>query len=152
MRQKMLFFVTMVVTLFVGCFGGIFVYEKYLDKDQIKSVENTETVIQKVDIKENETIQPAVEKVYDAVVYIASYKNGQLYSTGTGFVYKKTDELGYIITNHHVISNATSIKVTDSQGKSVDAKLLGSDEYADVAVLSIDSENSFCYSSHVIYS
>ena len=77
--QKTIFFVTIVVTLLIGSFGGIFIYEKYFDKEQSKNVETTETVVQKVDIKENDTIQPGVEKIYDAVVYIASYKNGNLY-------------------------------------------------------------------------
>ena len=41
----------------------------------------------------------------------------------------------YVITNHHVIENAQSIEVIYSNGESVRAECLGSDEYGDIAVL-----------------
>ena len=69
-----------------------------------------------------------------------SYKHGQLASTGTGFVYKEDSKNGYLITNHHVIESATSVKVVNMDGMEVDAKILGSDEYSDLAVLSIDKD------------
>ena len=42
-------------------------------------------------INEN-SISPAVDKVYDATVVVATYKDGKAVSTGTGFVYKTDDE------------------------------------------------------------
>src|ERR1041385_7374056 len=44
---------------------------------------------------------------------------------------------GYIITNHHVIDGAEQIKVDLSDGRSVDAKLVGSDPPSDLALLKI---------------
>ena len=47
---------------------------------------------------------------------------------------------GYIVTNNHVISGASSIKV-DVDGTSYDAELVGTDPSSDLAVLKIDAQN-----------
>lgn len=138
MRQKIVYFVSIILSLAIGCFGGIYTYEKYIEKDEENIVTNK--VINEVSVSESDTIQPGIKNIYDAVYYIASYKNNSLDSSGTGFVYKTDDKYGYIITNHHVIDNATSVKVTDTKNKTIDAKILGSDEYADIAVLRIDKK------------
>ena len=85
-------------------------------------------------------IADAVDKVYDSVVVIETYEGNQKSGSGTGFVYKTDDKYGYIITNHHVIEDASIIKVKFSNEKMVEAKIVGSDEYADVAVLAVDKE------------
>ena len=46
---------------------------------------------------------------------------------------------GYILTNHHVIDNADSIKVNLTDGRAFDAKLIGSDQPSDLAVLKIEA-------------
>lgn len=51
---------------------------------------------------------------------------------------KKDDKFGYVITNHHVIDGADEVKIITTSGAEATAKILGSDEYADIAVLSID--------------
>ncbi|HEX2906042.1 MAG TPA: trypsin-like peptidase domain-containing protein [Phototrophicaceae bacterium] len=56
--------------------------------------------------------------------------------TGSGFVY---DASGYIITNYHVIENATELTVLLATGESLTAQVVGSDRYYDVAVLKIDA-------------
>ncbi|MDP6570422.1 MAG: trypsin-like peptidase domain-containing protein [Candidatus Marinimicrobia bacterium] len=48
---------------------------------------------------------------------------------------------GYIITNTHVVSNATEIVVTLKGGKSYDAQLVGVDNLTDIALVKIDDEN-----------
>lgn len=59
-------------------------------------------------------------------------------SAGSGFVLTKD---GYIITNHHVIENATSVKVSTYDGTEYDAQIIGSDSTNDVAVLKVDAED-----------
>ena len=61
-------------------------------------------------INEN-SISGAVDKIYDATVTVATYKDGKAVSTGTGFVYKKEGSTAYIMTNNHVISGGDSAKV-----------------------------------------
>ena len=86
-------------------------------------------------------IADSVEKVYDSVVVIETYVKDQAYSSGTGFVFKTDNKKGYIITNSHVISNADEVKVTFTNDNTVTAKVIGDDEYSDIAVLSVDKEN-----------
>lgn len=87
-----------------------------------------------------EGIEEAITGVYDAVVTVKSYYGETLVGTGSGFVYKKEDKNGYIITNNHVIENANKYEVLLQNGDGVEAKLLGCDEYSDLAVLSIDAD------------
>lgn len=49
------------------------------------------------------------------------------------------DARGYILTNHHVIEDATKLEVTLANGKKYAAKLIGSDPDVDLAVLKIDA-------------
>ena len=56
-------------------------------------------------------------------------------ASGTGFFITQD---GYILTNHHVISDASSVKVTLYNGETYDATVIGSDEDYDIAVLKID--------------
>lgn len=56
---------------------------------------------------------------------------------GTGFIISAD---GYVLTNHHVIDQADEVKVTLSNQRQYDAKVLGSDERSDVALLKIDGE------------
>ena len=57
-------------------------------------------------------------------------------SSGSGFVLTQD---GFIVTNHHVIDGATSVKVTLYDGESYDAAVIGSDSDYDIAVLKIDA-------------
>ena len=59
-------------------------------------------------------------------------------SSGSGFIYTAD---GYIVTNQHVIANASSINVTLYNGDTYPATLVGSDSDDDVAVLKIDAKD-----------
>lgn len=84
-------------------------------------------------------IADAVEKIYDAVVVVKTYKNKQLYSTGTGFVYKKDDNTAYILTNNHVIESGDTIYVEFTDGRQIETTVEGKDVYSDIAVLSLSA-------------
>ena len=62
--------------------------------------------------------------------------------TGSGVIVSSD---GYIITNNHVIENATQIEVTTNDNKSFDAELIGTDQNSDIAVLKITGESKFPY-------
>ena len=58
-------------------------------------------------------------------------------SLGSGFVISAD---GYVLTNHHVIAGADTVKVTLSDRRELEAEVIGSDEQYDVAVLKIEAD------------
>ena len=122
-----------IVITIILCVGAFFAFYKFYLKNLV-----VEKTIKEVTVTDS-GISDAVENVYDATVVVESYINGRLYSTGTGFVYKKDDNYGYILTNSHVIENATEVKIILTSKESITTKVLGNDSYSDIAVLSIPS-------------
>ncbi len=113
------------------------------------------------------SLAPMLEKSMPAVVNISTTKNVQLrenpllrdpffrhffqlpqqqkprrqqkHSLGSGVIIDRLQ--GYVLTNHHVIDKADKIMVMLSDGRQLNARLLGSDSEADVAVLQIPADN-----------
>ena len=67
------------------------------------------------------------------------FEQGTQQAQGSGFV---SDTVGHVITNQHVIDGAQSIKVTFWNGKTYQAKLVGSDASTDTAVIKVDAPAS----------
>ena len=61
---------------------------------------------------------------------------GQVSGSGT-----LLSEDGYIVTNNHVVAGAEKVNVTLSNGKELDASVVGADATTDVAVLKVDARN-----------
>lgn len=61
--------------------------------------------------------------------------------TGSGVIYKKDGKYAYIITNHHVVERADSLEVVLADETSLEAELIGSDLFTDLAVLRVDGNN-----------
>lgn len=122
-------FITLVL-----CLVAFAAFYKYYLKNLVIETTKREVTVTDTGISE------AVNKVYDSVVVVESYYKGQLYGTGTGFVYKKDDNKGYILTNHHVIDSADEVKVVFTNNEKETVEIIGSDSYSDVALLSIDAE------------
>lgn len=140
MKNKLNYLIGIIVSLFVGCICTLVVLNNFnLLNDNKKEI--VEKKVNEVNITENNTLKSSIDKVYDAVVVVQTYKNGKLSGTGTGFYYKKDKEKGYIITNHHVIEDGDSIKVINNSDVESEASLLGSDEYLDIAILSVDAND-----------
>ena len=56
---------------------------------------------------------------------------------GSGFVF---DKKGHIITNAHVVKNANKVVITFLDGRSYNAKIIGTDEYTDLAVIKVNAD------------
>jgi serine protease Do len=90
-----------------------------------------------------ESIVNAVEKVSKSVVNIASVRmmQDQLFrvlpvqGVGSGVI---IDSRGHILTNNHVIDGTDRIRVTLGDSKQVSAKVVGTDEETDLAVLTAE--------------
>src|SRR5271168_885389 len=63
----------------------------------------------------------------------------QFKSAGSGVIVDAKN--GYIITNHHVVENASEITITLLDNRTFTAKVIGSDEGADIAVLQAKQPN-----------
>ena len=92
-------------------------------------------------------VSDIVEKCKDSVVEITteSVSSGnsifdQYVSQGAGSGVIISED-GYIVTNNHVVNNATSFKVTTTDGIEFDAKIIGTDSQTDLAVIKIEAQN-----------
>jgi S1-C subfamily serine protease len=108
---------------------------------------------------ENASLSQLYEQVKQSVVVIRGVTVqydffGHPYYTqvqGSGFVYNLTGQM-VIITNHHVVNNAINITVTFINGNGYAAMTLGSDAYADLAVLSTEAPQSECKPLEIVSS
>ena len=83
--------------------------------------------------------------------YIYGYRGGQQRAqvgTGSGVI---ITEDGYIVTNNHVIQNASELEITLNNNKSYKARLVGTDSKMDIALLKVDTDENinFFYLYHV---
>lgn len=130
------------VVFFVGCLGMYAVIYFFPT-----SITESVTKLEKDVTITDSGIADAVEKIYNAVVVVSTYKDQTLTSSGTGFVYKNDKGTYYILTNHHVIDGGNKVTVTFTDGSVLETKVIGSDEYADIAVLSLVSKNELAIAS-----
>ena len=83
----------------------------------------------------------SLQKIYETVIpsVVSISCSGQWgSSTGTGLVLSAE---GYIVTNCHVVENAETIKVLLTDGRIVEALLVGQDAISDLAVLHITADD-----------
>jgi len=100
-------------------------------------------------ILENASLSQLYERVKESVVVIRGiivqydffWRPYYTQVQGSGFVYNFTGQM-VIITNYHVVNDAINITVTFINGNGYTAAALGSDPYADLAVLSTDAPQS----------
>ncbi len=112
------------------------------------------TVVPVVNKAKNETDLPGmIEGAKDVVVGVINMQQSidpfamqptgqeQQAGSGSGVIYKKAGNKAYIVTNNHVVDGANKLAVKLSDGKKVDAKLVGKDPWLDLAVVEIDGAN-----------
>lgn len=81
----------------------------------------------------SDAVVAAVQKVGPAVVtVIVTSRQGR--GSGSGVV---ITEQGHIVTNNHVVENATSLRVLFADGKLQEARLIGTDPLNDIAVIRV---------------
>jgi serine protease Do len=61
-------------------------------------------------------------------------------SQGSGFFISGD---GYVVTNNHVVDNATSVEIVMDDGRTLDAKVIGTDPKTDIALLKVDGGSDF---------
>ena len=107
--------------------------------DNEMGIEITDSPVSYENVPETDglSLQEIYEKVIDSVVsIICTYPGGS--STGTGVI---LDTAGYVITNAHVVEDASNIQVLLTDGRQLEATLIGADTISDLAVLQIRANN-----------
>lgn len=127
--------ISVLVSFIMGAFGGLIILNDGSDS-------NTVVRHNSVVMTEENSINKGVLAVYDAVVVVEGFKDNKIVSTGTGFVYKKENDMLYVMTNHHVIDGVNDVKLIFSNNEVVDARIMGSEAYSDIAVLAFSSNDN----------
>ncbi len=159
-RSKFLIFtLAFIAVLASGFIFGHFIF-KNSEATELKTGENINRVRVNSDITDSRenAITRTVSEVSKAVVGISvtevreyrdpfgddpffrqffgdrSYKQ-EVQGLGSGFL---ISDDGYIITNDHVVGNATKVVVSMTNGEHLDAEIVGKDSYSDIAVLKVN--------------
>jgi putative serine protease PepD len=113
-----------------------------------------DTVVRQVTVEDSEpassteplSVNEIYERAFRGVVEITANGSAETpfgdrpqQALGSGFVY---DDEGHIVTNQHVVGDASSASVRLWNGQTYDAEVLGSDRSTDLAVLDIDAPAS----------
>lgn len=143
------------ISFFSGVLGSFTTLQ--LSQKQNTSPTNITTVSKTAVKNENSTTQ-AVDKVKDAVVSVITYSSNsqnsllgsdetdtdtnaeQVYSEGSGVIYKKEGDTAYLVTNTHVINGAKKVGIRLADGTKVPGEIVGSDTYSDIAVVKIAAD------------
>lgn len=88
----------------------------------------------------------SIQGVSEAVVGVINMQQQNVWTdsqdagSGSGIIYKKENGKAYVVTNHHVVEGAKEVDVVLNDDERIKAKVLGSDQLTDLAVLEIDGD------------
>ena len=131
-----------VITLLVVASLGmnVFLFTKVNKSSSSGSSSNKNATVEDVNYDVKSSTTDVIEKVNSSVVGVLVYANGTASGSGSGVVYRVDGKTAYIITNAHVVSGATDVQVVFSNKESVNATIVGSDTYSDIAVLKLTAD------------
>ena len=149
----------LLVVILISFFSGILGTFTTLQLSQKQnSGTTTTTTVSKTAVKNENSTTQAVDKVKDAVVSVITYSSNsqnsllgsdetdtdtnaeQVYSEGSGVIYKKEGDTAYLVTNTHVINGAKKVDIRLADGTKVPGEIVGSDTYSDIAVVKIAAD------------
>ncbi|WKA54289.1 S1C family serine protease [Planococcus shixiaomingii] len=138
--------------LLVGVVPGFTDTDAAVQQNTNSAVEASSSV-QNVSPVVTTDVTEIVEKNSDAVVGVtnlqtaaqspfapAAQTESQEAGTGSGVIYKKEGDSAFIVTNNHVVEGAQDVRVTLADGTQLDAEVLGTDVWTDLAVLKVDAD------------
>lgn len=121
------------------------------DANKNNDSQNSRTIVKEEQVQVDVTTQVTeiVERVSPAVVGVTNIQMRSNFwdksesneaGTGSGVIYKKDNKYAYIVTNHHVVNRADVVEVVLSNDTNLEAELLGSDLFTDLAVLRVPAD------------
>jgi len=81
-----------------------------------------------------EKVSPSVVAIRVEVERLTPFGYQRTQAQGSGFVY---DPQGYIVTNNHVVADASKVEIVFQDGTSIEARVVGADPYSDLAVVKL---------------
>lgn len=112
---------------------------------------NTAAEVRNVQVDISSNLSEIVAEVSPAVVGVANIReqfnfwqqegSGEQ-GTGSGVIYKVAGDKAYVVTNHHVIQGADTVEIILADETRVEAAILGSDLYTDLAVIEMDASHA----------
>ncbi|RAK19116.1 serine protease Do [Anoxybacillus vitaminiphilus] len=122
-----------------------------MKKEKAAVVAEAETSEKTLPVQEvsssSDSMVEAIANVTEAVVGIiniqqqmnvySSQPQEQEAGTGSGVIFKKSGNVAYVVTNHHVIAGANKVEVSLASGERIPAEIVGADPLTDLAVLKI---------------
>src|SRR5699024_9130665 len=160
-------FLSIIIGVIVGTVIGLTIVpfiNDFLDKDAseeepVEEKEETNTTNQPDGSNENlpsqmnvdvsTQVTEVVDEVSSSVVGVTNVQQSSDFwaqqenseaGTGSGVIYKVEGNDAFVITNHHVIEGADAIDIVLADETTIEAQLLGSDIYTDLAVLKMDAK------------
>ena len=149
----------LLVVILISFFSGVLgTFTKLQLSQKQNSGTTTTTTVSKTAVKNENSTTQAVDKVKDAVVSVITYSSNsqnsllgsdetdtdtnaeQVYSEGSGVIYKKEGDTAYLVTNTHVINGAKKVDIRLADGTKVPGEIVGSDTYSDIAVVKIAAD------------
>jgi putative serine protease PepD len=122
----------------IGAGAGAVAYSVFSDRGNTVVRQVTVQNTQPVAIGTPLSVNSIYKRAYRGVVEIVVRSTGSS-AEGSGFVY---DSSGHIVTNQHVVNGGESISVKFWNGKTYPAKLVGSDNSTDLAVIKVNAPDS----------
>ena len=116
--------------------GGVIMYQSANTTKTTTTAANGDTmsIKQITEAAANSVVEIKTESVSTNSFFPQAVSSG----AGSGVILTKD---GYIVTNNHVIDGADKVTVTTKDGKSYNAKLIGTDASTDLAVIKIEASN-----------
>ena len=94
--------------------------------------------VQQANVEIHSDVSELVKKSEASVVTISSYANNRPLGSGSGAIYKVEGKRVYIITNNHVVEDGDRMAVSFSNGKTLEATIMGRDQLTDLALLTLE--------------
>lgn len=137
-RAKGPFALLAAVAIVAAAIGGgtAYAFQELTGNDTVASSSSTSTSV--VPTSQRGTVSGVAKAVSPSIVEIGATSNAGS-STGSGVIITTGGE---IVTNNHVISGASEIKVQLSDGKSYTAKVVGTDSKKDLALIKLENAPS----------
>ncbi|MGB7394562.1 MAG: trypsin-like peptidase domain-containing protein [Pricia sp.] len=101
-----------------------------------------ETTVNAVVHVKNKTVSRSQSPMMEFFYGQGSGRERAQIGTGSGVIISQD---GYIVTNNHVIDNASQLQVTLNNNKTYDAELVGTDPNSDIALIKIEAEGELPY-------